>query len=92
MKNVSVLVGYLCHARSISESSTFIQDFYLVEGFRGRKSYHQAIEIFANQLKTEGISRTKSRIAYHNERARKLYEELGFAVAGINMCKSIESV
>ncbi|MEZ9793095.1 GNAT family N-acetyltransferase, partial [Vibrio splendidus] len=41
------------------------------------------------QLLAIGINQIKLRVAYHNERALKLYKEVGFEVTGFNMSKKL---
>ncbi|KUI99598.1 acetyltransferase [Vibrio sp. MEBiC08052] len=41
------------------------------------------------QLQEVGITQIKLRVAYQNERALKLYQEVGFVITGFNMSKKI---
>jgi ribosomal protein S18 acetylase RimI-like enzyme len=90
INNELTLVGYLWQAKNIKEHSTFIYDFYISDEFRGNGYGKQSIKELEQQLKLEGITQIKLRVAYHNKRALKLYEKTGFMITGYNMSKNIE--
>lgn len=50
-----------------------------------------AITALELQLKSIGIEQIKLRVAYQNQRALKLYQEVGFSISGYNMSKKIVS-
>ncbi|SHE29470.1 GNAT family N-acetyltransferase [Vibrio gazogenes] len=83
------LVGYLWHSVNHNDSSTFIYDFFIAPEHRSRGFGRQAISALEKQLQSADINQIKLRVAYHNERALKLYKEVGFAVTGFNMSKTI---
>ncbi|MFS1419344.1 GNAT family N-acetyltransferase [Vibrio splendidus] len=83
------LVGYLWHSVKISDKSTFIYDFFVSSEYRGCGYGAQSILALEAQLKTIGINQIKLRVAYHNERALKLYKDVGFEVTGFNMSKKV---
>ncbi|PML43597.1 GNAT family N-acetyltransferase [Vibrio lentus] len=83
------LVGYLWHSINISDKSTFIYDFFVSSEYRGFGFGTQSISELEAQLQTIGISQIKLRVAYHNERALKLYKDVGFEITGFNMSKKI---
>ncbi|MEZ8065158.1 MULTISPECIES: GNAT family N-acetyltransferase [Vibrio] len=83
------LVGYLWHSVKIEDKSTFIYDFYISNKYRGFGYGTQSISELENQLKSSGINQIKLRVAYHNERALKLYKDVGFEITGFNMSKKI---
>ena len=83
------LVGYLWHSDNIENKSTFIYDFYVFSDYRGSGYGTEAISIFEKQLQVRGINQIKLRVAYHNERALKLYQEVGFVITGFNMSKRV---
>ena len=85
----SKLVGYLWHSIKVEDSSTFIYDFFVFPEYRGEGVGTDAILELEKQLKAKGINQIKLRVAYHNERALKLYKEVGFIVTGYSMSKSI---
>ncbi|MGO1297687.1 MAG: GNAT family N-acetyltransferase [Vibrio sp.] len=84
------LVGYLWHSVNHSDNSTFIYDFFIFAEHRSRGLGRLALAELEKQLQLEGIKQIKLRVAYHNERALSLYKEVGFAITGFNMSKSIE--
>ncbi|MFA0015620.1 GNAT family N-acetyltransferase [Vibrio lentus] len=83
------LVGYLWHSINVSDKSTFIYDFFVSSEYRGFGFGTQSISVLEAQLQTIGISQIKLRVAYHNERALKLYRDVGFEITGFNMSKKI---
>lgn len=82
-------VGYLWHAINAPAHSTFIYDLYVAEAYRSQGFGKQAMVALEQQLQPLGIHQIKLRVAYHNQRACKLYQELGFAITGFNMSKNI---
>ncbi|MBU2713185.1 GNAT family N-acetyltransferase [Zooshikella harenae] len=89
IKGKSSLVGYLWHSVNASENSTFIYDFYISSEHRSQGFGKQAISALEKQLQLAGINQIKLRVAYRNERALKLYKEVGFVITGFNMSKTI---
>lgn len=83
------LVGYLWHSINTEDNSTFIYDFYVSNLYRGAGYGKQALSLLEQQLKAHGIEQVKLRVAYHNERALKLYQAVGFSITGFNMSKKI---
>ncbi|MCC4787663.1 N-acetyltransferase family protein [Vibrio splendidus] len=83
------LVGYLWHSVNIGDKSTFIYDFFISNEHRGLGNGTQSISALETQLLAIGINQIKLRVAYHNERALKLYKEVGFEVTGFNMSKKL---
>ncbi|GGB21891.1 GNAT family N-acetyltransferase [Agarivorans gilvus] len=85
------LLGYLWHSPNQNDSATFIYDFYISSEYRGLGYGTQVISELEKQLLAQGIKQIKLRVAYHNERALKLYKELGFAITGFNLSKQLAS-
>lgn len=85
----SQLVGYMWHSLNQKDHSTFIYDFYVSSEYRGLGYGTQAIAELEKQLLAKDIKQIKLRVAYHNERALKLYQEVGFVITGFNMSKKI---
>ncbi|MEZ8246133.1 GNAT family N-acetyltransferase [Vibrio splendidus] len=83
------LVGYLWHSVNVGDKSTFIYDFFISNEHRGLGYGTQSISALETQLLAIGITQIKLRVAYHNERALKLYKEVGFEVTGFNMSKKL---
>ncbi|MCG6201642.1 GNAT family N-acetyltransferase [Psychromonas antarctica] len=86
-----IVVGYLWHSKNSSEHSTFIYDFYVANDYRGNGFGKQAISELEAQVLVDGITQIKLRVAYHNKRAFKLYQETGFIITGYNMSKKISA-
>jgi GNAT superfamily N-acetyltransferase len=84
-----VVVGYLWHSINIEECSTFIYDFYVNDVYRGQGFGKQAISALERQVQLVGIEQIKLRVAYHNDRALKLYQDVGFTISGFNMSKKL---
>ncbi|MFA0372910.1 GNAT family N-acetyltransferase, partial [Vibrio sp. 10N.222.54.F6] len=85
----SELVGYLWHSINAADKSTFIYDFFIFPNFRNNGYGKLAISVLESQLKSVCIEQIKLRVAYQNQRALKLYQEIGFAISGYNMSKKI---
>jgi len=82
-------VGYLWYSVSLSDKSTFIYDFYISPQYRSLGYGTEAMTMLEKQLMAQGINQIKLRVAYQNERAMKLYKEVGFNITGYNMAKNI---
>ncbi|CED60538.1 Acetyltransferase [Moritella viscosa] len=89
IESESNLVGYLWHSIKVSDKSTFIYDFFIFPNSRNNGYGKLAIKALELQLQSIGIEQIKLRVAYHNQRALKLYQEVGFAISGYNMSKKI---
>lgn len=87
----SEVVGYLWHSIKVSEKSTFIYDFFIFSNQRNNGYGKLAIKALESQLQSIGIEQIKLRVAYQNQRALKLYQEVGFVISGYNMAKKIVS-
>lgn len=85
----SCLVGYLWHSVNAEDKSTFIYDFYVSAEYKGLGYGTEAISVLEEQLQECGIEQIKLRVAYHNERALKLYQAVGFVITGFNMSKKV---
>jgi RimJ/RimL family protein N-acetyltransferase len=87
-----VVVGYLLHSINIEECSTFIYDFYVDNAYRGQGFGKKAISALESQIQLVGIEQIKLRVAYYNDRALKLYQDVGFTITGFNMSKKLSKV
>lgn len=83
------VIGYLWHSVVIDESSTFIYDFYIDDKYRGNGYGKKALQQLELLLAGIGIKQIKLRVAYHNQRALRLYQAVGFTISGYNMSKTI---
>ena len=86
------MIGYLWHSIKVSDASTFIYDFYIQAEYRGSGYGKQAISELENLLAAINIEQIKLRVAFNNQRALALYEEVGFAISGYNMSKKITAI
>ena len=91
IESESNLVGYLWHSIKVSDKSTFIYDFFIFSDHRNNGYGKLAIKALESQLQLIGIEQIKLRVAYHNQRALKLYQDVGFAISGYNMSKKVAS-
>jgi ribosomal protein S18 acetylase RimI-like enzyme len=82
-------MGYLWYQRLDQGETVFILDFILFEEFRGQGHGQAALLALESQLLQAGVAEIKLRVAYHNQRALRLYEKLGFTITGYNMVKSL---
>jgi ribosomal protein S18 acetylase RimI-like enzyme len=89
VNNKLIVVGYLWHSLNVEDKATFIYDFYVADDYRGNGFGKQAISELEGQLQRKGIEHIKLRVAYHNKRALKLYQDTGFTITGYNMSKAI---
>lgn len=84
------LTGYLWHSLNSSDKSTFIYDFFISPCFRGQGYGRKSIRALELLLKPLAVEQIKLRVAYQNQRALKLYQEVGFVITGYNMSKKIQ--
>ncbi len=87
---VEQTIGYLWYKLSDNGESVFILDFVLFENFRGVGLGQAALIALQEQLSQTGVEQIKLRVAFDNNRARSLYEKLGFKITGYNMVKILE--
>ena len=85
----SELIGYLWHSINTSDKSTFIYDFFIFSSSRNHGYGKSAISALESQLKSIGIEQIKLRVAYQNQRALKLYQDVVFSISGYNMSKKL---
>lgn len=80
-------IGYLWYKPDPQLHSAFINDFYLFPAFRGQGFGSEAMKQLELRLVEEGYKQIKLRVAAGNPQARRVYENNGFNVTGINMNK-----
>lgn len=83
-------IGYLWYRLLAEGSSAFILDFYLFDNFRGQGNGRATLAVLEAQLAQQGVEELKLRVAFKNERARYLYEKVGFNITGYNMRKVLQ--
>ncbi|MGR5150124.1 GNAT family N-acetyltransferase [Photobacterium alginatilyticum] len=79
------VIGYFWYL--LSESSAFIYDFQILPEYQGNGYGRQVFQALNKSWADSGIEQVELLVAYDNERAFKLYKELGFKATGINMAK-----
>ena len=80
-------IGYLWYRLLDEGNSAFILDFFLFENHRGQGNGKATLAVLEKQLAQQGVQELKLRVAFKNERARHLYEKVGFNITGYNMRK-----
>ena len=90
--NKTNLIGYLWHSIKKSDKTTFIYDFYIFPEHRNNGYGTLAIQALETQMASAGVEQIKLRVAYQNQRALKLYQEVGFVISGYNMSKKIDAL
>lgn len=80
-------IGYLWYKPDPQLRSAYINDFYLFPAFRGEGFGSEAMKQLELRLMEEGCKQIKLRVAAGNSQARRVYENNGFNVTGINMNK-----
>lgn len=86
---VEQLVGYLWYKPDTSMHTAFITDFHIFSTHQGQGLGKEAMALLEGDLKAQGFTQIKLRVAGDNARARHVYEVSGFHVTGINMSKVI---
>ena len=84
---VSTHVGYLWYTIDGPERSAF----YILAAQRSRGYGRLTIDLFEAQLLAAGVTRLQLRVAHDNQRALRLYQEIGFFITGHNMLKRLAS-
>jgi ribosomal protein S18 acetylase RimI-like enzyme len=83
------LVGYIWYRPDATLRSVFIADFHILAAHQGQGLGKQAMRLLEGDLKAQGFTQIKLRVAGDNARARHVYEASGFQVTGVNMSKVI---
>ncbi len=83
------VVGYLWYVKHKNGDSVFIYDFFIFKPFRSQGYGSLALKELEKLSAQMDIKDIKLRVAYFNQRALKLYKELGFEITGINMMKKL---
>ncbi len=84
-----VVIGYLFYALYPATKSAFIKDFHVLPVHQGKGYGTAALTCLQEQLKPNGITQLRLRVAAKNEAAHRLYTKLGFFPTGINMAKTL---
>ncbi|MCG9599256.1 GNAT family N-acetyltransferase [Vibrio sp. Isolate25] len=79
-------IGYFWYGSN--SDNVFIYDFQVFPEFQGKGYGQKVFQILKEQWFSTGVVQVELLVAYENDRAFKLYQELGFQATGINMlCK-----
>ena len=81
-------IGFVWLKVEEEKKSAFLYEIYIFEEFRGKGFGTAAMKCVEDFLQQKEIYYFKLHVFGNNTGARKLYEELGFEVAGVNMLKS----
>lgn len=71
------------------KDTVYIYDIHIDERFRGRRYGTAALRFVEGRARELGKKRIALHVFGHNERARKLYEELGYKPTNISMAKNL---
>jgi ribosomal protein S18 acetylase RimI-like enzyme len=85
--NNGLLNGYVWLKIDQTKKSAFLYEIYLFEEFRSQGIGKEVLYEIEQYLKCKEIIYFKLHVFGTNEKAIKLYETIGFEVAGINMFK-----
>ncbi|APG18186.1 acetyltransferase [Kosakonia radicincitans] len=88
--NTDKHVGYLWYKPDAAMRTVFIYDFHIFNALQGQGLGKLALRTFEHEMRCKGVEQIRLRVAGDNDRARHVYEAIGFGVTGINMSKSIK--
>lgn len=83
------VIGFVWVKVEKEKKSAFLYEIYIIEKYRGKGFGTTVMNSVEEWLEQEGIYYFKLHVFGSNTGARKLYEELGFEIAGLNMLKTI---
>lgn len=82
-------IGFVWLKVEIEKKSAFLYEIYVFDEFRTQGYGTKVMNYMEKWLKDKDVHYFKLHVYGSNTGARKLYEELGFEIAGINMLKTI---
>lgn len=88
--NTSRHIGYLWYKPDTAMRTVFIYDFHIFNACQGQGLGKQALRAFEQEMQHKDFEQIRLRVAGDNERARHVYEAIGFGVTGVNMSKTIK--
>lgn len=83
------LAGYVWVKMEVEKKNAFLYEIYLWEAYRAQGIGTMVMKQLETLLQEKEITYFKLHVFGSNTGARKLYEELGFQVAGVNMLKTL---
>jgi ribosomal protein S18 acetylase RimI-like enzyme len=84
------IAGYVWIKIEVEKKSAFLYEIYIFKELRGRGLGTKIMDLIEGIIRQKGVRYFKLHVFGSNTGARKLYEELGFEIAGINMLKELE--
>ena len=90
LDNTIMHVGYLWYKPDTAMRTVFIYDFHIFNSCQGQGLGKQALRVFEQEMRDKDFEQIRLRVAGDNERARHVYEAIGFGVTGLNMSKTIK--
>lgn len=85
------VIGFIWLKVEEEKKSAFLYEIYIFEEYRGKGFGTETMKSLESFLQQKEIYYFKLHVFGSNTGARKLYEELGFEIAGINMLKSLSN-
>ncbi len=89
--NVSVGILWVNTENKNMPGTAFIYDIEIYEQYRGKGYGRAALILLEEKVKELGKEKISLHVFGHNERARKLYELLGYKETNIMMAKELRS-
>ena len=83
------VIGYLFYTTDPATNSAFIKDFHVLPPYQSQGHGTAALAALVAELKPQGITQLRLRVAAKNAAAHRLYTKLGFFPTGINMAKTL---
>lgn len=84
------VIGYVWLKTDDAKKSAFLYEIYILEEFQSKGYGTQTMHLIEEWLKERGVHYFKLHVFGSNKGAHKLYEKIGFGVAGYNMIKSLK--
>lgn len=84
------IIWYALGAPNQPEGTIFLYDIEVEPAFRGRGYGRAALRLLEHRAKEMGAGRIALHVFGHNERARKLYELLGYRPTNVMMAKELK--
>jgi RimJ/RimL family protein N-acetyltransferase len=83
------MIWYAADSRNFPKDTVFIYDIRIDEGQRGKGYGRAALQLLEDKAREMGKQRIALHVFAHNERARALYEDLGYKPTNIVMAKEL---
>lgn len=83
------IIWYAVDSQHFPRNTVFIYDIVIDEDMRGKGYGRASLLLLEDRARALGKQRMALHVFGHNERARRLYEELGYRPASIMMAKEL---